>query len=92
MVQGSGLKVPGLGFSVQGSGFSRIWGFGGYGWSVRTTGAVIHARPFVGASPCRSWSHFVVLGAILWAFWPKGDKFFCKSTFEIPPRRALRGL
>ena len=27
-----------------------------------------HARPFVGASQCRSWSHCVVLGAILWGF------------------------
>ena len=27
-----------------------------------------HARPFVGAFQVRSWSHWFVLGAILWAF------------------------
>ena len=27
-----------------------------------------HARPFVGASQGRSWNHWVVLGALLWAF------------------------
>ena len=30
--------------------------------------ATTHARPFVGASSCRSWSHLVVLGAIWSAF------------------------
>ena len=30
--------------------------------------AKIHARPFVRASQGRSWNHWVVLGAILWAF------------------------
>ena len=33
-----------------------------------------HARPFVGASQGRSWSHWVVLGAILWAFVAKVDQ------------------
>jgi len=32
-------------------------------WSLLT----VHARPFVGSSQRRSWSHLVVLGAILWA-------------------------
>ena len=27
-----------------------------------------HAGPFVGASQVRSWSHWCVIGAILWAF------------------------
>ena len=27
-----------------------------------------HARPFVGAFQVRFWSHWFVLGAILWAF------------------------
>ena len=27
-----------------------------------------HARPFVGTFQCRSWNHYVVLGAILWSF------------------------
>ena len=46
-----------------------------------------------------SWGHLlVVLGAILsflepsyWHLLPKVDKFPCELTFEIPPRRALRG-
>ena len=29
---------------------------------------LIHTRPFVGALQGRSWSHYVVLGAIPWAF------------------------
>ena len=36
--------------------------------------AATHARPFVGAFQVRSWSHWFVLGAILWAFIAKIDK------------------
>ena len=50
-----------------------------------------HRRPFVRAFQVRSGSHLFVLGAILWAFIPKLDKLSSKLTFEIPPRRALRG-
>jgi len=34
----------------------------------RVPQGVPHRRPFVGAFQGRSWSHWVVLGAILWAF------------------------
>jgi len=52
------------------------------------THQLIHARPFVGVSPCRSWSHLVVLGAILWACIAKTNKISSQLTFEVPPRRA----
>ena len=35
---------------------------------------------------CRSWSHFCGI------YCQKVDKLSCELTFEIPPRRALRGL
>ena len=53
---------------------------------------VNHRSPFVGAFQGRSWSHWVVLGAILWAFIVKIDKISRNLTSEIPPRRALRDV
>ena len=64
-----------------------------------------HARPFVGAFQVRSWSHYFVLGAILWAFIAKNDKVSEELTLRYPhegpcvasgapprPRQQPRGL
>ena len=50
-----------------------------------------HKKPLVGASQARSWSPWLVLGAILWVFVATNRQGLMKSTFEIPPRRALPG-
>ena len=57
--------------------------------------ALVHARPFVGAFQVRFWSHWSVLGAILWAFIAQNTRSLKRSLkidVEIPPRMALRGM
>ena len=49
----------------------------------------IHAKPFVGASQRRSWSHCVVLGAILWAFIAKKIQGLLKIDFSNTPTKGL---
>ena len=46
----------------------------------------------MGVSQARSWSPWLVLGAILWVRMPNVDNLCSNLTFEIPPRRALRGF
>ena len=41
-----------------------------------------HARPFVGASRVRCWSHWFVLGAISWAFIAESYQNLQKLTFD----------
>ena len=43
--------------------------------------AAVHARPFAGASQGRSWNHWVVLGAIVWAFIAKNGQGLLEIDF-----------
>ena len=51
----------------------------------------VHARPFLGASQCRSWSHYGVLGAILCAFIAKIDKVSEDLTLRYPHEEPCVG-
>jgi len=50
-----------------------------------------HARPFVGVSQVRSWSHWCAFVNI-WRALPTFSENSIKIDFRIPPRRALREL
>ena len=64
-IQGLGFRVQGVGLRVQGSGFRVEWlGFG----VQRVSGQMGPLEALRGASHARSWSPWLVLGAILWAF------------------------
>ena len=58
---------------------------------VTLEGDDVHRRPFVGVSRARFWTRLPVLGAILSEIVFKSWQSCQKLTFEIPPRRALRG-
>ena len=50
----------------------------------------VHRRPLVGESQARSWSPWLVLGAILWGFIAKNQQGLLEIGFGDTPTKGLR--